>query len=172
MAYLFMPLLSFAQSAYLLQDNLTTYQLNRLEIKQHSIASPHLFNTSSGFYRRKEITEFVENYNVSGIKLSKQDYFNMRYILNDNFEYTQSNTLSKKPILLKQAYKYKSALFGVKNDEFSLAINPILYMFAGKEQGNANTVYLDSRGVEMRARIGKNVGIYTTLQNEILNVET
>jgi len=167
MAYLFMPLLSFAQSAYLLPDNLTTHQLTRLEIKQDSIASPHLFNTSSGFYRRKEITEFVENYNVSGIKLSKQDYFNMRYILNDNFEYTQSNTLSKKPILLKQAYKYKSALFGVKNDEFSLAINPILYMFAGKEQGNANTVYLDSRGVEMRARIGKNVGIYTTLQNEI-----
>jgi hypothetical protein len=162
-----MPLFSIAQSAYLpANNNYTTYQLQRLEIKSNKLADPWEFNTSSGFYRRQEAVNYVDSFNVSGVKLSKQDYFNLQYIQNDNFEYTNANTLSKKS-LFGQIYNYKSTFFGVKEKDFTLSVNPVLYLFAGKEQNNPNTVIINNRGVEMRAGIGNKVGVYTRIEDEI-----
>jgi hypothetical protein len=158
----------WGQSAYLSPHSYTAYQLQRLEIKQGKLADATDFNTSAGYYRRKPVVNFIDSFNTGGVKLSKQDYFNMRYIQRDNFEFTNANTLSGKKFPLG-AYEYHSTFLGVKGKDYSVSLNPVTLLFAGYETNNDRPIMINNRGVEIRAQVGKNLGIYTHVQDERLS---
>jgi hypothetical protein len=157
-----------AQSSYLSPHSYTAYQLQRFELKQGRLAEPASFNTSAGYYRRQPVVNFIDSFNMSGIKLSKQDYFNMRYIQRDNFEFTNADTRLQKSFWAA-AYTYHAALFGVKGKDYSVSLNPVTYLFTAYETNNARPVYINNRGVELRAQVGNNIGIYSHVHDERLS---
>ena len=47
--------------------------------------------------------------------------------------------------------------------DFFLVINPVLQLHAGKERGNENSLYLNTRGLNVRGMIAKKIGFYTSI---------
>ncbi|MBP9689969.1 MAG: hypothetical protein KBE91_10190 [Bacteroidia bacterium] len=156
-----------AQGTYIPINSATQHILDRFEIKSGRLAMPQEFNTTAKAFQRNRIANYVDSFNVKGIKLSKVDYFNLDYLQNDNFEFSNSEaTLSKHN--LHGVYKYKAAFFGIKNPEFNLVINPVTYLQAGYDTRLKHIVRINNRGVELRGKIGKSLGFFTTFSNEII----
>ena len=64
---------------------------------------------------------------------------------------------SQRP-LLGYFYRKKSDFFSVKNNDFDLHINPVIYVGFGKDQALSSSMYTNTRGVEVRGSIGKKLG--------------
>ena len=75
---------------------------------------------------------------------------------------SKESFLSKKPFL-KSLYVTKTNMFEVNTKDFFLVVNPILQLQVGKESGNDNSIYLNSRGINVRGMISKKVGFYSSI---------
>ncbi len=161
----FVPSLQ-GQSAYLPLGSQSMHMMDRFEIKSGKLTEAIVFNTLTKAYRRQSIASYVDSFNVSGVKLSKQDYFNLDYLQNDNFEWSNSeNTKSKKP--LGPFFRHKAAAYEFQNPDFNLVINPITYLSAGYDNRLKETILLNNRGLEIRGSIKGVVGFYTQFSDEI-----
>jgi hypothetical protein len=159
-----------AQGTYIPLGTYSIHQLDRFEIKSGRLAMPSEFNTTTKAYQRNRIAAYVDSFDLVGAGLSKQDYFNLAYLQNDNFEFSKSeSTLSKRSFL--GFYKYKSSAYSVKDyDGFNLVANPVTLLQAGYERPSNNypKPSINIRGVELRGNIGSKIGYYTLLTDEIL----
>ena len=137
------------------------YQLiQRYEIKSGHFASA--FHSNIKPYRRSDVADFVDTLLIGGQHNSKVDQFNLQYLANDNWEWSErENNASSKP-LFKALYKNKSDLFYVDSKDFDLHVSPVFHFGYGFEQGNEN-VFTNSRGLVIRGMISKKVGFYTYL---------
>jgi hypothetical protein len=98
---------------------------------------------------------------------SKQDLFNLQYLLNDNFEWAHSTkTLAKKPFL-KEFYKQKAALYSVQIPDFNLVVNPVLNYQISTVDYQGKQALINNRGVEIRGNITDKIGFYTQISDEI-----
>ncbi len=107
----------------------------------------------------------VDSLQVDKSIVSKDD---IQYILNENDEFYPSQyktgTLPRQTRpLLKYLYKSPANLFELTKPNFYFKANPILSVSYGKESGNSNNQFENSRGVELRAGIDNKVYIYTQL---------
>ncbi len=156
-----------AQGTYVPLNMPTQHLLDRYEIKSGRLAMPQEFNTTAKAFQRNRIASFVDSFDVVGAKLSRVDYFNFSYLQADNFEFSRSeSTLSKNKIW--GTFKYKAAFYGVKNEEFTLVINPITQLQMGYDTRLKQATEINNRGIELRGTLGKTLGFYTTFSNEIL----
>jgi len=161
---LVIPLDSFSQSANI-PINRDYYHL----IDRYEIMSGKFSETFHGHVRplqRAYVGAFIdslygaEDFNAS---LSDIDRFNMNYLANDNWEWSENdNSESKKPFL-KHIYKKQSDFFHVDEGDFDLHINPALYFSAGKESESDVTTYINTRGIDLRGSISKRLGFYSFL---------
>ncbi len=150
----------FGQSTYLPLDADKYHQIERYEIKKSSFNKE--FHTSVKPYLRKDVICFLED--STHHSFSKRDSFNIQYFKNDNAEWTVDTTAyanSKRPIL-KHFYKNKADFFHVKEKNFDLHINPVIYFGGGREKSGRN-LFVNSRGVELRGMIDNKVGFYSFL---------
>ena len=148
----------FGQSTYLPLDADKYHQIERYEIKNGSFNDE--FHTSVKPYLRKDIIRFLED--SSHTSLSKRDSFNIQYFKNENSEWTTDSTAysnSKRPIF-RHFYRNKADFFHVKEDNFDLHINPVLYFGGGREKSGRD-LFINSRGVELRGMIDNKVGFYS-----------
>ncbi len=152
-----------AQSTLLPQGSKEYHFIDRLEIK-------HQQNTDLNFstikpYNRKAIVRQAEFLDSAGLHLSKVDRYNLNSLLMNNSEWvTKSNDdlISKKPIL-KRFYKTPANLYEVDVKDFFLVINPVLQFTYGKERGNNESIFLNSRGLTARGMIAKRLGFSATV---------
>jgi hypothetical protein len=87
----------FAQHTYVSQGSLSEHILDRLEIKSGELPTEY-FHSAGKSYRRMAIANYVDSFKVNKIGLSRQDYFNMSYLINDNFEWSNSEqSKTRKP---------------------------------------------------------------------------
>lgn len=133
--------------------------ITRYEIKAGRIA-PEIF-TSVRPFKRKAIVEFVDSLSKNDqVFTSRTDKFNYDYLRNDNWEWSRAETNnSRKPIL--GMYKKKSDLAYVDVPDFDLHISPVAYFGSGKDSQLKESMYINSRGVEIRGMIDKKIGFYT-----------
>lgn len=170
---LFIPILLlsstvFGQGAYVPLGSYSMHVLDRMEIKQGHLATPDQFTTSAKAYQRQNIARFVDSFDISTAALSEQDYFNLAYLQNDNFEYSSSeNTLSKKRVWKTGLYKHKAAMYDVLIPDFKLVVNPIAYQKLEYDNSQAAMSYVNTRGLEVRGQIGKSLSFYTQICDEI-----
>ena len=95
--------------------------------------------------------------------LSDRDRFNLQYLANDNWEWTDSNAADSKKPFLKYFYKKQSDLFHVDDGDFDLHVNPVIYFSGGKESESDITTYINTRGIDLRGSISKRLGFYSFL---------
>ncbi len=159
--------ISEAQSSYAPLNEDYYHLVDRYEIKSGKI-NPY-FHTSLKAYNRQSIAYFVDSL-LQTEGLSEQDQFNLQYLANDNWEWSeQAANESKKPFL-KHFYKAKSDLYHVREKAFDLHVNPVLHLSGGVEtEGNVNT-FTNTRGVEIRGVVDDKVGFYSFIgENQIIN---
>jgi hypothetical protein len=153
-----------AQSTFIPLNDKQYDILERLEIK--SGTQGNLFSAVKPF-ERKDAVAFVEavdsmhHRDVSYADLSEVDKYDMQEVLMDNSEWSKPSEsfLSKKPVFgANGIYKTKDNLFEVNTPDLFLAINPVVYFAAGKEKGNDNNLYQNTRGLTLRGIIDKKIG--------------
>ncbi|WP_236614053.1 hypothetical protein [Nafulsella turpanensis] len=155
------PALLLAQSVWAPQDPGYYHLLDRYELRQGSFSST--FFTSFKPIGRQAIARFAEEQLASAdYDLSRADRFNLQYLLNDNWEWTEAAEVAQKP-LLKYFYRASPDFLHVEKEDFQLHVNPVLHLMAGIESESEVRPYLNTRGVELSATIDDRVGIYTFL---------
>jgi hypothetical protein len=156
-----------AQHTYIPLGQMSMQVLDRLEIKSGEL-NQNYFHSSNKSYRRKSIAEYIETLNDSNLQLSNQDRFNINYVKIDNFEWTNAPNTQSKRKFGKTFYQEKAAIFSVVNPEYSIVLNPVLGYDVSSERNQENFASLNNRGIELRGHIGKNIGFYSQVSDEIL----
>lgn len=144
------------------------YQLlDRLDIKlqNDSVLS---FSTIKP-YNRKVYTEriaLLDSLDQAGelpVELSAVDRHNIQSLLMNNSDWTKDRGESfrvRKPVW-NTFFKTPAHLYETHADDFTLIIDPVLNLQAGKSSEVDKALYVNTRGFTMRGNIGKKIGFYT-----------
>ena len=151
-----------AQSTNAPLDEAYYHWIDRYEVK-YGKTVPELFTTVKP-YKRSAIVAMVDSLQKKGnVFQSESDQYNLAYLRNDSWEWSRAETSDSKKPFLKELYKKKSDLFMVDEPAFDLHMSPVLYLGAGKDSRLNESVFINTRGVEIRGMVDKKVGFYTFL---------
>lgn len=156
-----------AQHTYLPLGTLSNQLLDRYEVLSGEL-NDSLFHTETKSFRRKSVSDYALGLLNQGKFTSIQDQFNIRYLLNDNPEWYSDSLSASKRKWGKQFFQQKSALFSLSEKDYAIVVNPVLdYQYSSDKTNNINA-NLDNRGLEVRGRVGKNIGFYTRMNAEVI----
>jgi hypothetical protein len=169
------PFFAAAQTTFLPQGDKAYQLLDRLEIKGQKNTQLNFSNIKP--YSRKALVPLLEQIDsmskagaagdsaIAPVSLTKTDEYNLHGFLMNNSEWvtgSKESFLSKHPVL-KTFYKTRPNMVEVDVKDFFLAINPVLQLTYGKESGNDEKVFVNTRGITLRGMIAKKIGFSTTL---------
>lgn len=123
--------------------------IDRLEIKYGH------FNGHTGIYPlyRSDIYQYVASLDSMG--LSPKDTYDRALILNQYKE--MSSPIEREPVsFIKNFYRNKAHFFEYQNNKVYLAIDPILFLQAGLENGSSHQLR-NTRGVEFQGQLGDRI---------------
>ncbi|WP_052695394.1 hypothetical protein [Hymenobacter sp. AT01-02] len=130
-------------------------------------------HTSVRPYTRASVARLAERIlRDSTAGLSRQDRYNIRYLLRDNWHDARQDSainLREKPIL-KHFYERRSDLYSVELPNFSLRVNPVLGLSLGNSDGSKSYSFLNTRGVQVEGTIDQRLGFYTFLADNQMAV--
>lgn len=148
----------FAQSSYVPLNEDYYHLLDRYQVKMGR--NLPLFQSVKPF-KRADVALLLDSGSAAGVFASGADQFNLTYLGNDNWEWTQAATADSKKPVLRHIYQKKSDFYAVHTEDFDLHVNPVLYFMAGDDSRSADRPFLNTRGFEIRGMIDKKVGFYT-----------
>lgn len=152
------PVLVHAQSAYAPLNESYYHLLERYEIKTGRVLTP-LF-TAVKPYRRADISAYLDSVRALGTFTSPADRFNLAYLSQDNHEWTGTSPPEGHRPLLRHFYHWPSDFFYVGEPAFGLHVNPVIYAGLGKDSRTENTLFINTRGAEVRGLVDGKVGFY------------
>jgi len=162
LAFILLPVSVFSQTTYLPQGDKANILMERLEIKNRT-DSFFNFSKTKPFSRKHTVNAVTHYLQQNGKALSKVDAYNIQRVLMNNQEYLpEADRLqyaSKKPIL-KNFYTSPANLYEVHVKDFDLVINPVIQVTVSKEKDNDETLYQNTRGLNLRGRIANKIGFY------------
>ncbi len=133
--------------------------LDRYEIKAGRVV-PELFTTVKP-YKRSAIVAYVDSLEAKDrVFSSPADKFNYEYFRNDNWEWSRAATSDSKKPIWNTFYKKKSDFYHVDIPDFDLHVSPVLYAGLGYDTERDRSLFINTRGLELRSMIDKKVGIY------------
>lgn len=160
--FLLFPFSLIAQSTYLPQGNKQQVLLNRLEILLQSNDDLNLSTVKplsrKIVVRAGEYADSVQK--ATGNLLSPVDEYNLRSLFMNNSEWVtgdKSDFTSKKS-LWNVFYKTKANLLEVNENDFFLAVNPVIQQQQSVENNNSQRIFLNSKGITLRGLIAKKIG--------------
>ncbi|MES2732076.1 MAG: hypothetical protein V4714_10015 [Bacteroidota bacterium] len=158
---LFFSLSAVAQSVYA-PLNPDYYSLvERYEIKYGKFAEG--MHSQVKPYLRQSIVQLTDSVGSHHNFLSQRDHFNLNYLRNDSWEWSDSAQNDSRRPVFKHFYQKKSDLFQHRQDDFEVHVSPVLYLGVGTESGTGTRTYINTRGAEVRGMISKKLGFYTFL---------
>ncbi len=136
--------------------------IDRYETKAGRVV-PEVFTTVKP-YKRDAIISFADSVNSrDNVFTSVSDQFNYQYFRNDSWEWSRSEVNESKKPVLRHLYKKKSDLLFSDLPEFDIHVNPVVYASIGHDGQAGESIFTNSRGVEIRGMIDRKVGFYTFL---------
>lgn len=165
LSLILLPFSVFSQSTYLPQGDKANILLERMEIKSRN-DSFFIYSKDKPFSRRHVVSAVNHYLQAFGTDISKVDAYNAQRLLINNLEYLpladRKKYASKKP-MLKNFYTTPASLYEVHIKDFDLVINPLIQVSISKESGNDQTLYQNTRGVSIRARLANKIGFYSSI---------
>lgn len=156
------PFVAAAQSTYLPQGDKQSVLLERLEIKAQTDSVLNLSKIkpfNRGKYVVNGVNSYLENYGEQS--LSRTDQYNLRSIYLNNTEWLTDEEramyASKKPVW-KKLYTTPANFFETHVKDFDLIVNPVVQYVVSKEIDNDQTLFLNTRGINLRGRIANKIG--------------
>lgn len=160
-----LPISVFSQSTYLPQGDKAYLLLDRMEIKSGG-DSFFTYSRTRPFSRRHTVSAVTHYLQAFGTGLSKVDAYNAQRVFVNNPEFLpagqRSQYASRKP-MLKKFYTTPGSLYQVHIRDFDLVVNPLIQVSISKESNNDQTLYLNTRGVSIRARLANKIGFYSSI---------
>ena len=154
------PVMGVSQSTNAPLNEDYYHWIDRYEIKAGRVAG-ELF-TSVKPYKRSHIIAFLDSLNKKDhVFNSRSDQFNYEYLRNDSWEWSRAESSNSAKPFLKHLYKKKSDLLSLDKPEFDLHVNPVLYLGVGKDSRRDETLFINTRGLEIRGMVDKKIGFYT-----------
>jgi len=147
-----------AQSVYAPLNSDYYHLVDRYEIKLGRFANGFFSNVRP--YERRGIAQLTDSVAADHNFLSGRDRFNLTYLRNDNWEWSDSADNESNTPLFKTFYRKKSDLYHHRDDEFEVHLNPVLHLGAGSEDGGRR-LFINTRGAEIRGMIAKRIGFYS-----------
>ncbi|GJM28218.1 MAG: hypothetical protein DHS20C17_08530 [Cyclobacteriaceae bacterium] len=149
-----------AQSTNAPLDQDYYHLVQRYEIKSGGFAPG--FHSNVKPYLRSDIADFVDTLYSLSVAESKTDDFNLQYLANDNWEWSERDQNDSRKPLFKALYQKQSDLYYVDNQDFDLHVSPVFHFGFGFDKGEDN-LFINSRGLVVRGMISRKVGFYTYL---------
>jgi hypothetical protein len=164
---LFVPSVALSQTTYLPQSAKENILLERMEIKAGTDSILN-FSKTKPFSRSQYIPALQRLDSIAA--LSKVDAYNLYTAQLSNIEYAfgrRDSFLSKK-LFRKNFYKTPANFYEVNTKDFFMVVNPVFQYVVGKEKNNSEHIFLNTRGVNLRARIADKIGlsVYVTDNQE------
>lgn len=168
-----------AQSPYIPLNSDSYHLIDRMEIRQGRWSEG--FHSSFKPYNRQGVVQLTDSVLTnSDYPLSSTDRFNLAYLRDDSWEWVKplSDSIHLDPIarhsvvpgmnpgdsrqpFLSIFYRKKADLYSFQNADLDLHVNPVIYVDYTREQGSTETLYTNTRGLEVRGTILKKLGFYT-----------
>lgn len=152
-----------AQSAYMKHLADDQFLIERLDVLNGRL-SDSLY-TSLRSMSRKEVVQFLEQYLQKHRTISPREKEEIMRIISKNGEWAANGEGaedSKYPIL-NRLYQKKSDMINVHVDQADLVINPIFnYQQMVETNNTKQNLFLNSKGIELRANLNKRIGVYST----------
>jgi hypothetical protein len=133
--------------------------VDRWEIKNKAFYTN--FNTGVKPYSKMGIATSMDSFS-NGLDKSIVDAFELKYMDEEN-KGTSDKIVATKKGIFNLFYKREAAFLEGYNKDFYIKVNPILELKYGKEKGNENSLYRNSRGLEAQGRIGEKLSFYFQL---------
>lgn len=149
------------QSSYAPLNEDYYHWIDRYEVKAGRLM-PQIFTTIKP-YKRSAIIAYIDSLRNVDVFNSPADHFNYTYLSNDSWEWSAAASAESARPLLKHFYRRKSDFYSVHTADFDLHVNPVLYLGAGKDSRRDETLFINTRGVEVRGMVDRKVGFYTYL---------
>lgn len=177
---------AWAQSPFVPLNADYYHLIDRLEIRQNKWADG--FHSSVKPYNRQAVIQLTDSLaDHPNREFSDTDYFNFDYLRNDSWEWVAPRDSlrpdpftrhlkppaaqgdSPKP-LLKHFYTKKADFYSLQTPDVDLHVNPVVYVGFGAENtssqadvtaNNRQTLFVNTRGLEVRGTIGRKLGFYT-----------
>ncbi|HTA82843.1 MAG TPA: hypothetical protein VK783_07920 [Bacteroidia bacterium] len=158
-----------AQSVYAPLNDDYYHLIDRMDIKAEN--SGNIF-TSVKPYLRNDIAGLTDKLAVdTTLRWSKVDKANFQYLQDDNWEWSNSkDSGNSSRRFIWGLYKKKNAFYEINKKDIMLQLNPVAYFTYGKDRYTESpalpvtkSVYLNTRGIEIRGDIDGKVGFYTLL---------
>ena len=159
---LFITQFSLAQGAYIPYDRDYYHKFERYEILQGK-TNP-FFNTGFKPLRRDILANYLDSLaeNPEVIQ-SKADQFNLDYLSQDNWEFSEREIPDSKKPFLKSLYRKPGDFAHYEGEEFGIHLSPVIYLSGGTETDNERNPARLARGLVVRGSVDKKVGFYTYL---------
>ncbi|WP_375418450.1 hypothetical protein [uncultured Hymenobacter sp.] len=97
--------------------------------------------------------------------LSRADQFNAQYLVKDNWASVPGGAAlneSERPFLT-YFYRNQTDFYHVNNPDFTLRVNPVALLQAGRDSDLSGLRYVNTRGVQLEGTIDQRLGFYTFL---------
>ncbi len=184
--FFLLSLPAWAQSPFVPLNADYYHLIDRLEISQNKWADG--FHSSVKPYNRQAVIQLTDSLAAHpNREFSDTDYFNFDYLRNDSWEWVAPRDSlrpdpftrhlkppaaqgdSPKPFLT-YFYTKKSDFYSLQTPDVDLHVNPVVYVGFGAENtssqadvstNNRQTLFVNTRGLEVRGTIGRKLGFYT-----------
>ncbi|MFY0593385.1 capsule assembly Wzi family protein [Roseivirga sp.] len=150
-----------AQSTFIPYNRDYYHLIDRFQIKYGN--QENLLQTTFKPIRRVDLSNFLLAIASKYDSLSAQDKFNFEYLMNDNWEWTNSTYNENDKSWWDLLYTKKSDLYYYKTKNFNLRINPVAEFTIGNDPDAISTVFTNTRGIEAQGMIDDKIGFYTFL---------
>ncbi len=159
------PLSLFAQSSGIPLQSPAYQILDRLEIRS-GFESP--IHPEVKCINRPDAANYSLNLDtLHRFRLSRQDHADIQYLLDDNNEHLADSSRhlrhTSRRGLLKYFYQTPANFFEVNTPDFKLRANPMFNFYLGREHGDAELVFQNQRGFEVRGEVDQKLFFYTNL---------
>lgn len=160
------PYLSSAQSTYFRHNTLSEDLIARYEIRTGNLRN-NLFTDIRPF-QRSAVANLAKSLDTFGLQYSEVDRFNLDYLGYDNLPWSDKPIDNSEKPVLEHFYESKANLYQVHEEDFSLFVNPGLYLQVAQSSRNDDFLFTNKRAAEVRGTIDDQVGFYTYVsENQI-----
>lgn len=151
----------FSQSTFIPLNDDSYHYLERFEIKSGHISDELHFSVQP--LLRRDAVRFLDSIAYDSILFSRTDQRIVDFLLTDNDEWSQDSIARSRKSFLKYFYRDKASLYQHRDDDFMLKVNPVFDFEIGTESKAENSLYTNTRGIELRGWVAKKIGYYFLL---------
>ncbi len=144
--------------------NSPTYHIvDRLDILT---GVPNLIHPEVKYYSREDVVAYALRVDSLAAELSSRDQEDLQYLFDDNNEWLPDSSRflrhNQHPVF-KTFYRTPANLFEVNVPDFQMRVSPLLNLQIAKEQDDAELVFHNDRGLEIRGAVDRKLFFYTSI---------